>query len=57
MKKQSRKPKIITLSKKEYETLLRDQLAYQFLIEAIDQTRAEDELVQILLKAKINSHL
>jgi hypothetical protein len=51
MKKQ---PKTISISKREYETLLRDQLAYQFLIEAIDQTRAEDELVQILLKAKIN---
>ncbi len=54
MKKQ---PKTITITKKEYEKMLRDQLAYQFLIEAIDQTRAEDELVHILLKAKINSHL
>ncbi len=54
MKKQ---PKTITISKREYETLLRDQLACQFLIEAISETKAEDELVHILLNANINSNL
>jgi len=52
--KRSSKSKTISISKREYETLLRDQLAYRFLIEAINETRAEDELVHILLKANIN---
>ncbi len=57
MKKQSRNPKTVTLSKREYETLLRDQLAYRFLIEAINETRAEDQLVRILQKTSIKSNL
>ena len=52
MKKQSHKPKTVTISKREYEILIRDQLAYKFLIEAINETRAEDQLVRILQNAK-----
>ncbi|MGV8092498.1 MAG: hypothetical protein AB2L24_11620 [Mangrovibacterium sp.] len=57
MKKQSRKSRIIGIQKREYETLTRDQLAYKFLIEAISETRAEDQLVRILQKSSIKSNL
>ncbi|MGV8096001.1 MAG: hypothetical protein AB2L24_29465 [Mangrovibacterium sp.] len=53
MKKQSRKSRIIGIQKREYETLTREQLAYKFLIEAINETRAEDQLVRVLQRANI----
>jgi hypothetical protein len=56
MKKQPRKSRIIAISKREYESLTRDQLAYKFLIEAINETRAEDQLVRILQRANILTH-
>ena len=55
--KRSLKSKPIPISKREPENLLLNQLAFRFLIEAINETRAEDQLVRILQRANIKSDL
>ena len=56
MKRQPKR-KTVTIPKKQYEQLLRDQLTFNMLIEAINETRAEDQLLHILKQANIQSNL
>jgi hypothetical protein len=51
--KRSSKSKTISISKRECETLLRDQLAYRLLLDAINETRAEDNLIRVLRETNI----